>query len=126
VRATGRVPDARRLRRKLSTTLGEYTITASVLDHEPSAYGVAVAVMVERSERVVFPEMLLRHRYRFTQRETEVARLLSQGATNAEVARSLAISAATARHHTESVMHKLGVSSRARIPRLLATLDRVE
>ncbi|GLC25498.1 helix-turn-helix transcriptional regulator [Roseisolibacter agri] len=54
----------------------------------------------------------LRARYGFTARESEVARLLGQRLTNAELAAALGVSAHTARHHTERVMAKLGVSSR--------------
>jgi DNA-binding CsgD family transcriptional regulator len=51
--------------------------------------------------------------YRLTRREMEVAELLAAGHSNAAVARRLVISEHTARHHTESVLAKLGVRSRA-------------
>ena len=47
-----------------------------------------------------------------TPREAEVARLLADRLTNAELAGALGISAHTARHHTQRVMQKLGVDSR--------------
>jgi DNA-binding NarL/FixJ family response regulator len=52
-------------------------------------------------------------RYGFTRREHEVARLLAQGKSNAAIARELRISAHTARHHTQRVLAKLAVHSRA-------------
>ena len=52
-------------------------------------------------------------RYGFTRREREVARLLAQGKSNAAIARELRISAHTARHHTQRVLAKLAVHSRA-------------
>ena len=113
---------AGRLRRKLALKGATFTLTASALAREPSAYAASVAVVVERAEHVVFPEGLLRARYDLTPREIEVARFLADGASNAAIANALGISPATARHHTEAVLAKLGVSSRARIPRLLATL----
>lgn len=48
-----------------------------------------------------------------TDRETEVLRLLTTGWPVKQVARSLGISYATARHHVEHIYEKLGVASRA-------------
>ena len=52
-------------------------------------------------------------RFGFTRREVDVAILLAQGCSNATVARRLHISPHTARHHTQHVLDKLGVHSRA-------------
>jgi DNA-binding CsgD family transcriptional regulator len=54
-------------------------------------------------------------RPRLTPREREVAALLTLRRTNAEIAAALGVSAHTARHHTESVLRKCGVSSRRRL-----------
>jgi DNA-binding CsgD family transcriptional regulator len=48
-----------------------------------------------------------------TPREREVALLVADGLTNAELARRLYISPKTAAVHVSSILHKLGVSSRA-------------
>ncbi len=48
-----------------------------------------------------------------TRREREVAAMLANRATNNEIATLLGVSPFTARHHTESVMAKLGLLSRA-------------
>jgi DNA-binding CsgD family transcriptional regulator len=48
-----------------------------------------------------------------TPREREVLRLVAQGRTNREVARSLWISPATVRRHLENAFEKLGVRTRA-------------
>jgi DNA-binding CsgD family transcriptional regulator len=53
--------------------------------------------------------------YALTARETQAARYLIQGCTNAVLARALGISGNTARHHTERVIAKLGVRSRAEV-----------
>jgi DNA-binding CsgD family transcriptional regulator len=52
-------------------------------------------------------------RFRLTAREAQVAELLALGRSNVAVAKTLGISEHTARHHTESVLAKLGVRSRA-------------
>jgi DNA-binding CsgD family transcriptional regulator len=57
--------------------------------------------------------------FRLTTRERDVARLIAQGHSNAGVATLLGISQHTARHHTESVLAKLGVRSRAQVGALL-------
>lgn len=58
---------------------------------------------------------VLRDRYRLTRRELEVTQLLVRGQSNQEIARELNMSIHTARHHTERVLEKLGVHSRAAI-----------
>jgi DNA-binding CsgD family transcriptional regulator len=55
----------------------------------------------------------LRRQFGMTRREIEVALLLAEGCSNAVVARRLGISPHTARHHTQRVLDKLGVHSRA-------------
>ena len=55
----------------------------------------------------------LQDRYGLTRRELEVATLLAQGRTNTAIANALHISTHTARHHTQRVLGKLGVHSRA-------------
>ena len=55
----------------------------------------------------------LQDRYGLTRRELEVATLLAQGRTNTAIANKLHISTHTARHHTQRVLGKLGVHSRA-------------
>ena len=51
--------------------------------------------------------------YGMTPREVEVAMLIAEGCSNSTVARRLGISPHTARHHTQRVLGKLGVHSRA-------------
>lgn len=61
---------------------------------------------------------------RLTKREQQVAHLLEQRATNREIAAALGISVHTARHHSERVLMKLGVRSRAAVRGRMATLGR--
>jgi DNA-binding CsgD family transcriptional regulator len=63
----------------------------------------------------------LRSVYGLTPREVDVARLLLQRRSNAEVAQALTISEHTARHHTESVLLKLGVRSRKDVETVILT-----
>lgn len=55
----------------------------------------------------------LQRNYGLTTREVEVAELLESGLSNVAVAQRLGISPHTARHHTQRVLVKLGVHSRA-------------
>jgi DNA-binding NarL/FixJ family response regulator len=57
--------------------------------------------------------VFLQAQFGFTERETEVAFLLAQGRSNVAIAKALGISAHTARHHTQRVLGKLKVHSRA-------------
>jgi DNA-binding response OmpR family regulator len=61
----------------------------------------------------------LRSRYGLSQRQIEVARLLADGCSNAEVAERLGVTENTARNHTEQVMKKLDTSKRARVGAIL-------
>jgi DNA-binding CsgD family transcriptional regulator len=112
----------RRFHRRVELGAAAYVLSATVLDTALSDHAVG-AVVVERSAGATFPSETLRRRYKLTSREIEVARLLGDGASNEEIARTLAVSDATARHHTEAVMTKLGLHGRARIPRFLSTLS---
>lgn len=59
-----------------------------------------------------------------TVRELEVARLVADGLTNADVARALVISDRTAAHHVSSILSKLRLTSRAQIARWLVEHER--
>jgi DNA-binding CsgD family transcriptional regulator len=55
----------------------------------------------------------LQMQFGLTARETEVAMLLAQGRSNVAIAKTLGISTHTARHHTQRVLGKMKVHSRA-------------
>jgi len=68
----------------------------------------------------------LAHPLGLTARQQEVLRRLSDGLTNAEVARALYISEKTVDHHVSAVLTKLGVASRreaVRSARVIGLLD---
>jgi DNA-binding CsgD family transcriptional regulator len=99
-----------------------YGMTVSFATAGQLARGDVVLVTVERRAARGPEAAATRGRITLTAREAQVADLLAQGLRNADVAGSLAISTATARHHTEHVMAKLGVHSRAAIAMTLARL----
>ena len=82
----------------------------------PSAPGDATA---EATRPAPLSDEALRERYNLTARQIDVVRLLGEGFTNAEIAAKLEMSYYTARNHTEQVLAKLGVSSRAAVGALL-------
>jgi DNA-binding CsgD family transcriptional regulator len=59
-----------------------------------------------------------------TIREFEVARLIAEGLTNAEIGGELAIAPKTASAHVEHILAKLGVARRAEIATWVATVTR--
>ncbi len=59
-----------------------------------------------------------------TAREWEVARLIAEGLTNAEIAGELTIAPKTASAHVEHILAKLGVARRAEIATWAATVAR--
>jgi DNA-binding CsgD family transcriptional regulator len=60
---------------------------------------------------------------RLSKRELEVARLVAQGLTNKDIARTLFISQRTAEGHVAQICNKLGFSTRAQIAAWAATAD---
>jgi DNA-binding response OmpR family regulator len=79
----------------------------------------ASAVTEAPSAPAPLSDEALRERYNLTARQIDVVRLLGEGFTNAEIAAKLEMSYYTARNHTEQVLAKLGVSSRAAVGALL-------
>jgi DNA-binding CsgD family transcriptional regulator len=59
-----------------------------------------------------------------TTREFEVARLIADGMTNAEIAGELSIAPKTASAHVEHILAKLGVARRAEIATWVAAVSR--
>ena len=86
----------------------------------PSAVPAGAGAGADAAPRpAALSDEALRERYGLTARQTEVARLLAEGCSNAEIATRLEMSYYTARNHTEQVLGKLGVPSRAAVGALL-------
>ncbi|KAM9862073.1 hypothetical protein ACI1US_02073 [Leucobacter sp. BZR 635] len=62
-------------------------------------------------------------RRRLTDRETEVARLLAEGLSNAQIAERLVVSVRTVESHAHRVLRKLGAANRHAIAQLLAASE---
>ncbi|HEY0021179.1 MAG TPA: response regulator [Longimicrobium sp.] len=85
-----------------------------------STAAVATSAAAEAAPKpAALSDEALRERYGLTARQTEVVRLLAEGCSNAEIAGRLEMSYYTARNHTEQVLGKLGVSSRAAVGALI-------
>ena len=110
-------PDASR--QNVRTGLGRYQLRGCRVGPDTLDAESAVLVSVDRlTPEPVAPEAL-RERFGLTVREVQVACLLVQRLTNEEIANTLGISTHTARHHTESVLLKVGVNSRRTLRRAL-------
>jgi len=100
--------------RVLATVRGRYRLYASLAGHtSPGPSGVLVFLEPLFREPLRDPE--LRERYGLSTQEIRVARLIARGLRNDAVARRLRISPHTARRHTERVLDKLGIASRAQV-----------
>lgn len=75
--------------------------------------GRCIVEMVEQVPAEPLRMVDLRGRFHLTERECQVAQALALGRSNREIAAELAIRERTAEHHTEHVLLKLGVHSRA-------------
>lgn len=72
-------------------------------------------ILLSLKERPLTPgsDRTMGDRFGLTSRESEVAALLAERRSNSEIAFALGISPHTASHHTEQVLAKLGLKSRA-------------
>jgi DNA-binding CsgD family transcriptional regulator len=106
--------------REVRTAAGRYGVRATLAEEGMlgAAARVVVSVRAAVAPRAV-PDARLRERFGLTEREVQVARFLSRGLPNAEMARQMFVSPHTARHHTERVLRKLGVTARAQVAEAL-------
>jgi DNA-binding CsgD family transcriptional regulator len=105
-----------RLRRDRHPGGGVYRMPGPVLDGNRAS-----TILLAPAEEPVLDLRLAARVLRLTPRQAEVARLMLQGLSDKDIARSLGISLHTARRHAETVLDRSGVSSRAGV--LLALLE---
>ena len=98
-----------------------YHVRGSVFDSRAGApeSSPAVLVVVERAPAEPPPAEDIRKTLGLTPKQAVVARLLAAGLTNTQIADRLSISQHTARHHTESIMSRLGRRTRAGVAELV-------
>ncbi|HKT60470.1 MAG TPA: helix-turn-helix transcriptional regulator [Gemmatimonadales bacterium] len=111
--------DADGSRRHVQTATACYRVRGCVVGPDTLNADSAVLVSVEPTTPALPPPGVLRERFGLTEREGQVACLLVQRLTNDEIAGRLGISTHTARHHTESVLLKMGVNSRRALQHML-------
>lgn len=100
--------------------LSEVRATATGLGSEPLLARVEELARVTHRGRGTLDEPWRP----LTSREFEVARLISEGMTNAEIGDALSISPKTASAHVEHILAKLGVARRAEIAAWVANISR--
>lgn len=98
--------------RTVTTRTAGYDLKGTLLP--PGSFSSEPSVMIVVSRQGVDlpgPEAL-RDRFDLTRREAEVALLLAEGLSNADISDRLFVSPHTARRHTANILEKLGVNSR--------------
>lgn len=81
--------------------------------------GGAILVMVQPQTPRLPRIAALARQHGLTRREAQIAELLANGATNKQIVAQFGFTEHTARRHTENVMRKLGLNSRAQVAALL-------
>jgi DNA-binding NarL/FixJ family response regulator len=94
---------------------GKYRVRALPYRASSPSTEPVLIVAVERTAAVRSSEAELREEFGLTAAEVRVALLLMRGMPNAEIAGELSVSEHTARRHTEKVLSKLEVRSRAEV-----------
>jgi DNA-binding NarL/FixJ family response regulator len=101
--------------RTVRTASATYRLRGSVVAEHVLTPQQAVLVVLERVTPELPSASRLSERFRLTPREAMVALLLALGRSNAAVAAELGTTERTARAHTEKVLLKLGLHSRAEV-----------
>lgn len=108
----GRRPSHAPGTRKVGTRTASYDLKGTLLP--AGSFGSEPAVLISVSKNGVDlpgPDAL-RERFGLTPREAEIAHLLAEGLSNADISDRLYISPHTARRHTANIFDKLGVNTR--------------
>jgi DNA-binding CsgD family transcriptional regulator len=100
---------------EVRTARARYHIRGSHVGCELLPHPAAVIVCIENASPERLTSMEVASRHRLTAREIEVALLLAEGRSNAQVARMLGFTIHTARRHAEHILLKLELHSRAEV-----------
>jgi DNA-binding CsgD family transcriptional regulator len=93
-----------------------YRLRVGFTGMELFGHGSSVIVTLDDDPgSAVVSDDQLREQFGLTGREIRVARLISTGCSNADIAQRLYISPHTVRRHTEKILRKLNVSTRAHV-----------
>jgi DNA-binding CsgD family transcriptional regulator len=103
------------VQRRIRTARSQYIIRGSYVGHDLLPRPAVVIVFLEDTSAESLTSAELATQYGLTARELQVAGLLAQGRSSAQVARELSFTVHTARRHTEHVLLKLGLHSRAEV-----------
>lgn len=101
--------------RDFRTSEGSYVLRGSFVRGEGGRGDGLLLVALEPAGAEFLSAEMLQARYSLTGKEVRVARLVTLGLSDAEIAAQLCISQHTARHHTEHLRQKLGVRSRGEV-----------
>jgi DNA-binding CsgD family transcriptional regulator len=108
---------------RIRTTGREYHLRGTSLVNADGSGPLLLIVLRSMAPGPISDEQL-RREFGLTERQSRVARLIAEGRTTGEIAKRLAIRAATVRHHVAQVLTKLGVHSRVEVgPRLYGRLS---
>jgi DNA-binding CsgD family transcriptional regulator len=106
--------------KQVRTQTATYKVQGCLSGRAPLGDAPLVIVRLDRASPPQLPVGQLRDRFGLTRRQAEVAVLLARRKTNPEIAGALSISPHTARHHTESVLGKLGIGDRRQVAQVVA------
>jgi DNA-binding CsgD family transcriptional regulator len=100
-------------RAEVRTCGGTYNIAAVFFELGFASASEKIIVLLTPARSPAMDPVVVAERYGLSERELQVAQLLKRGLGTREVAACLQISVNTTRRHTENILAKLGVHSRA-------------
>lgn len=110
--------------REVRTENGSYTLRGSRISRTDGLHPVVLVYTESKDVPVIAsPKQRLRERFGLTRKESEVALLLAAEKSNEQIADALFISRHTARHHTQSILAKLGVQSRRDVAEVMSKAE---
>jgi DNA-binding CsgD family transcriptional regulator len=106
---------------EVPTEQDHYRLRGSYIGLNLFSRGGSVMVALERPAATFLAPEVLWERFGLSKQESRIAHLLASGKSNAEIAKTLFISPHTARTHTQRILDKLRVNSRAEVATKILT-----